>query len=168
MRHNPSRGFTLVELMITITIIGIMMALAVPQFGTTGRAARERGVVAKLVQDFTWSRGAAGAASANSIDSSLSSTATPAIQLTLNTDCTWTTTINGTTNTAHSMTSTQLAALAPNMSCASSAPPAQFNFTSQGFVDKTGTITVTGATTTTIQLRILYSGSIMRINGGQT
>jgi type IV fimbrial biogenesis protein FimT len=170
MRRSLSRGFTLVELIITIAIIAIMMAMAVPQFSSTGRASRERGVVSKLVQDFTWSRGAAGAASANSIDTTLSSTATPVLALTINGDCTWTTTINGTTNVAHSMTSAQLTQLAPGMTCSSTSPtlPATFTFTSLGFVDKTGTVTMTGATTTTAQLRILYSGAIMRLNGGQS
>jgi hypothetical protein len=147
-----------------------MIAMAVPSFGTTGRAARERGVVAKLIQDFTWSRGAAGASSANSIDPSLSSTAAPVITLTVNADCTWTTSVSGTTSAAHSMSSTQLSSLAPGMSCSSATLtlPAAFLFTSQGFVNNTGTLTVTGTTTTTTQLQVLYSGSIMRLTGGQS
>ena len=168
--HAPRRGFTLVELMVTIAIIAIMMVLAMPSFGTASRTSRERGVIAHLIQDFTWARGAAGAASAHTLDASIAATTSPTLTLTLNADCTWSTTINGTVNAAHSMTSTSLATLAPGMSCSGTAPtlPATFTFTPQGFVNTTGTVTFTGATSTTTQLRVLYSGSILRLNGGQT
>lgn len=167
--HAPLRGFTLIELMVTISIIAILMLLAMPSFGTASRSARERGVVARLIQDFTWARGAAGAATASALDSSLTAVA-PQITLTLNADCTWSTLINGSANATHSMSSTQLALLAPGMTCSGTSPllPATFAFTSQGFVSPTGTVTLSGATTTSAQLRVLYSGAIMRINGGQS
>jgi type IV fimbrial biogenesis protein FimT len=169
-RFLHTAGFTILELMVTIAIIAMMMVLAMPSFGTAGRSARERGLVAHLIQDFTWARGAAGASSAHAIDSTLTSTTSPTVSITLNGDCSWSTSINGTVNVAHSLTLASLNTLAPGMSCSSTptALPVTFTFKPQGFVDNTGTVTRTGATSTTNQLRILYSGSIIRLNGGQS
>jgi prepilin-type N-terminal cleavage/methylation domain-containing protein len=158
------RGFSLIELMVTLTIGALLLVLAVPYFGTATKQANERRIKQQLVQDITWARGAAGAADQKSLDSSLS-TGTPTVTLTVNANCTWTTTISGTTNSAHTLTSTPT-----TMSCAPASTGGvgssmSFTFTPQGFLNTTsgsgaGTLVLTG-TTQTYQLQILYSGSVI-------
>ena len=159
-RSRLRPGFSLIELMVTIAVIGFMMVLALPSLGNASRVARERGLVQQFVQDFTWARGAAGAADQKSLDSSLAS-GTPTVTMTINADCTWTTKISTNVNSAHT-----LAATPTTMACAPATTggvptlPVTFTFSPQGFVDKTGTLVITG-TTQTYQLQILYSGSVI-------
>lgn len=162
-RGTPVRGFTLIELMVAIAIVALTMVLAAPSFGNATRSARERNAVQKLVQDFAWARGAAGAGDAAAWGTS-SGSAT--VVLTLKADCSWTTTVNGTVNDAHSYTAAQLAAAAPGIGCAGTSPalPAAFTFSAQGFVSTTGTVTYTGASGQAFTLTILYSGSVIRGN----
>ncbi len=166
-RRLPSRGFTLIELMVTIAIIGVMMALAAPSFGTAARQARERTAVQRLAQDFVWARGAAAVNNASLLDATLSGV--PVVAMKIYADCTWTMSLNSTTSTAasttHSMTATALAALAPGAACTGSngiSLPATFTFAPQGSVDTTGKVTFTGATGQDFPLQILYSGSMIR------
>jgi type II secretory pathway pseudopilin PulG len=162
MKHgHNARGITLVEVIITVAIITLLLSQAMPSFGNAGRAARERSLVQKLVQDFAWSRAAAGTADAATLGIS---NGAPTVVLTLNADCSWTTTINGIVDTTHSLTTAQLAATTPNMACAPTglSLPAAFTFTPQGFVDTTGNITYTGASGQAFPLTILFSGSIIR------
>jgi prepilin-type N-terminal cleavage/methylation domain-containing protein len=162
------RGFSLIELMVTIAIIGLMLVLAVPYFGKATQTAGERRVKQQLVQDFTWARGAAGAADKKSLDSSLA-TGTPTVTMTINADCSWTTNIAaGATSAQHSMSSAAVAKLASfgSAGCVASnglaALPQTITFSPQGFVDKVGTLTLTGASGQAFQLQILYSGSIIQ------
>ena len=157
------RGFSVIELMVTIAIIGVMMTLAMPYFGKATTQANERKIKQQLVQDITWARGAAGAADQKSLDPSLAS-GTPTVTLTINANCTWTTKISTNTNAAHSLSATPT-----TMSCAPAATggvptlPATFTFTPQGYLSSTtsgGTLVMTG-TTQTYQLQILYSGSVI-------
>ena len=157
-RATP-RGFSLIELMVTIAIIGLMLVLAMPYFGKTTKQATERRVKQQLVQDITWARGAAGAADQKSLDASLAS-GTPSVTLQINADCTWTTKISGTVNSAHTMAATPtIMACAPAAS-GGLAVGSPMTFTPQGFVGTTGTLVMTGATQT-YQLQLLYSGSVL-------
>ena len=166
MRHGAAqRGFSLVELMVTIAVVALTMVLAAPSFGNATRGARERSVVQKLVQDFAWARGAAVAGDAAAFGASAGAAT---VVLTLKSDCSWTTTVNGTANDAHSLTSAQLATVAPGLGCTATSPalPAAFAFTSQGFVSSTGSVTCTSASGQTFTLTILYSGSVLRSSPG--
>ena len=154
------RGFSVIELMVTIAIAGLMLTLAMPYFGRATTQANERRIKQQLVQDFTWARGAAGAADQKSLDSSLAS-GTPTVTMTINANCTWTTKISTNTNSAHT-----LAATPTTMACAPATTggvptlPVTITFSPQGFVDKAGTLVMTG-TTQTYQLQLLYSGSVI-------
>jgi prepilin-type N-terminal cleavage/methylation domain-containing protein len=159
-RRALPRGFSVIELMVTIAIAALMMVLALPYFGKATKQAQERRVKQQLVQDITWARGAAGAADQSSLDSSLASGTTPSVTLTINADCTWTTKIGTATNAAHTLASTPT-----TMSCAAAASGGlpvgtAISFTPQGFAKKAGTLIMTG-TTQTYQLQLLYSGSVL-------
>jgi len=156
MNRHPQRGFSLIELMVTVAIIAVMLAIGVPSFGTSVRAARERTVVQRMTQDFMWVRGTAGAAT------------TTAAQVKIFADCHWTTTINGAADDKHSMTALQVSAQAPGVSCSGigMALPATFDFNPQGFVSTTGTLQFIGtANPAALKFEILYSGAMFRANG---
>lgn len=53
------RGFTLVELMVTLVIVAILLALAVPNFRTLIENSRQNGVVDSLVSSFNAARSTA-------------------------------------------------------------------------------------------------------------
>ncbi|MCK9688505.1 pilus assembly FimT family protein [Scleromatobacter humisilvae] len=161
--RTGQRGFSVIELMVTLTIAALLVTLAAPYFGKASAQANERRVKQQLVQDITWARGAAGAADQKSLDASLAS-GTPTVTLTINADCSWTTKVSGNVNAAHTMATTPTA-----MSCAPAATagvptlPTTFTFTPQGFLSSTassGTLVLTG-TTTSYRLQILYSGSVI-------
>jgi len=163
MIRRTQRGFSLIELLVVIAIIAIMMAIAVPSFGSSVRASRERSAVQRLTQDFMWARGASASNDASTLLTGTSGA--PTLKVLVNADCTWTTTVNNTTDPKHSMTSTTLASIAPNAACTATGMtlPATFTFTPQGFVTTTGTLTFTGASTQTFALQVLYSGAMFRV-----
>ncbi len=52
----PQQGFTLLEMMVTITIAGILLAIAVPALGTFIRGSRVSGSARDFVVDFSQAR----------------------------------------------------------------------------------------------------------------
>ena len=59
MRARRIRGFTLVELMVTLVIVAILLALAVPNFHTLIENSRQNGVVDSLMTSFNAARNTA-------------------------------------------------------------------------------------------------------------
>lgn len=55
-RHNNDRGFSMIELMIVIVIVGIMTSLAAPQFGKTYQRMKLKGAARDLSSDFRMAR----------------------------------------------------------------------------------------------------------------
>ena len=165
MRRSATRcGFSLIELMVTIAVIGFMMVLALPSLGNSARVSRERSLVQQLVQDFTWARGAAGAGNASALLAGTSGA--PTLTLKLLADCSWTTQVNGVTDASHSNASTSGIACTSVALGASPALvyPVTFTFTPQGYVLTSGNVTATGASSQVFMLNILSSGSIIRGN----
>jgi len=161
--QTAQAGFGLIELMVTVAIIAVMMSLAVPSFGNAARSSRERSVVQRLVQDFSWARGAAVTGNASILNSAASGA--PAVTLKLNANCSWTLSVNNNAVSDHSMALGTLQSTAPNITCSSTiALPATFTFTPQGFVNTTGTVTFTGAGGQAYPLQILYSGTMLRLS----
>lgn len=152
-------GFTLIEVMVTIAIIALFLTIVSTYFAQSVRAARERGVPERFLQDFGWARSAAATARAGALVSSLSGV--PTLTLTVGADCTWTASINGTANVAHSLTSAQLGSSGASLGCSGMALPATFAFDNQGGVSTTGSITFIG-TTNTWTLQVLASGVVVR------
>ena len=164
------RGFSLIELMVVLAIIGIGLTLAVPYFAGASTAARERGTISKFQQDFDWGRAAAGAFNVSGTPPGV-----PIVKLKLFADCHWETTVNTVLDPVHSMTTTQLAGLTPAITCVSGSTvqptaatlplPSTFTFTPQGFVDVTGTLTFNGSNGVSWPLQFLLSGSVIRAQG---
>jgi type IV fimbrial biogenesis protein FimT len=159
------RGFSLIELMVVIAIIAIMLAIAVPSFGNSVRASKERSVAQRMTQDFLWARGAAGANDASTLSTKIVVAGVPTITFVVRSDCSWTTAINGIPEPDHTMSAAAVTAAAPGVSCGGTGLtlPATFTFTPQGFVDTTGTLLFTGtAYAAPLKFQILYSGAIFR------
>jgi type IV fimbrial biogenesis protein FimT len=155
--HRPSqRGFSLIELMVTVAIIAIMLAIGVPSFGNSVRASRERSVVQRMTQDFQWARTAAATQPASG------ATGPTSVQMTIAGDCSWSTKVNGVVDSTHSMDAATVTRAAPGVACGGIAP-ATFTFTPQGFVDTTGQLTFSGsAYSTPLKFQILSSGAMFR------
>lgn len=171
------RGITLVEVMVTIAIITLLLAMALPSVGSAVGTSRQRQVARQFSRDFQWARGAAGAGDAAVLSNSQQAfgTGTPTVSLTINADCTWTTTVtvNGTATTdpVHSMTAAGLASAGGSFACAATNPltlPATFTFDTLGGVNNSGRLSIAGTasgSTTTWGLQILGSGTLVRTNG---
>lgn len=56
MKNHPPRGFTIIELMITVTVAGILLAVAVPSFNATSARARLEGATNELSVDLQYAR----------------------------------------------------------------------------------------------------------------
>ena len=56
-RRRPMRGFTLIELMITIAVLAVILAIAIPYVEIWMVRARIQSAAGKLQQDINWAKG---------------------------------------------------------------------------------------------------------------
>ena len=156
--NRSYRGFTLIELMVTIAIAAIMGLLVVPNLISMVDSGKTSVLVNKFPQDVAWARNQA-VTTQQSVSMALSTTG-----------CDWTTTVGSNAVAEHSMSnaSTQY----PGVQCTITTPPSSGSlfFTPQGLVtdgpggspvSPTITITVTAARGQTWILQMLASGTVI-------
>ena len=150
-----ARGFTLIELMVTISLVAILLSVVAPYIASAIANAKARNVVSKFGQDFAWSR---NQAATNNL----------AVALTLNADCSWSATVDGTVDTSHSVTATELAGNASTVTCTATNAtsfPVTLSFTSQGFVRPGASFVFNGPNNQTWPIQILSSGTVIVTRG---
>lgn len=154
---KTAKGFSLVEVLVTLTVLGLLTVLAAPRISTVFQNARAREAVNRVVQDFNWARGTA----ANGQNT---------VSMTLAADCSWTTTVNGTTDASHSMTQANLLARAPGLTCTAVSPsvlPVTFNFDATGKANASSTMLYTLTSGNSWRIQVLSSGSMLIGTGAQ-
>jgi prepilin-type N-terminal cleavage/methylation domain-containing protein len=152
---KPPRGFGLVELMVTIAIIGLLLVATLPSVGNSISNSRSRQVVSKFVQDFNALRAMASTGNHK---------ATSGVVLSLASNCTWTATVDGSTNTNYSITATELASKASGLSCATTTPaafPITFTFDSFGHVSIAATFSFSTSSGQNWPIQVFQSGTLL-------
>lgn len=152
-----TRGFTLIELMVTVSLVGILLALVAPYLSNTIANARARNVVSQFRQDFNWLRNQAV-------------TGNRVVRLTLNSDCSWQSLIDGVADASHSMSATELGNASSNIACTASNAtvlPVTFNFSGQGFVAPAATFVFNGPNNQNWPVQVLTSGTVVLTQGAQ-
>ena len=149
------RGFTMIELAVTIVVVALLAAIAMPYLGKSISTSRTRTLIAKFTQDFAWLRNAA-------------STSSSVVTLTLNANCSWSGVVDSTADSSHSMSLTQINNSSAGLSCAgqSQALPITFTFSRQGFVSPAATFTFTASTSQQWPVQVLGSGTVAITTGG--
>ena len=152
-----SAGFGLIEFMIAVALMGLLASYAIPAMRGSMAAAQGRLVSQRFVQDFAALRGQAVTNTQHTF------------ALTLNSDCSWSGSRDGTSLAANSFTSSQLASSAKGISCAlgSGSLPLTLTFNNQGFLAGASSVTLTFTATSgqTFPLQIMTSGAVIRVNG---
>lgn len=149
------RGFTLIELAVTIAVVALLAAVVAPYLGTTIANSRSRTVVAKFTQDFAWLRNAAG-------------TGTHTVTLTLNADCSWAGTVDGTADSSRSFSATQVQQSTQGLSCSGQGTtilPLTLTFNRQGFVTPSASFVFIAATGQQWPMQVLGSGTLAVTTG---
>ncbi len=128
-------GFTLLELLMTMVVMGVLLAIAVPAFESIVQGQHDSDITGQFAQDLAWAQGEALSGQT--------------VTITMGSDGSWTTTETSynsstkttTTNTitGHSLSSAQLLADAPGVQCtvvggSSSSCAATMSFSSIGVV----------------------------------
>ena len=150
----PPSGFSLIELMIVVSIAAFLMTAAVPFLGSAVSNIRSRAVIAKFTDDFASLRNVAATGGASSVS------------LVVSGDCSWAASVGGVANTAHSMAVTDITTQASGLTCTlNPASPVTFTFTPQGTVNTSAAITFTSTAGQTWNLQILNSGTLTNTKG---
>ncbi len=147
----PQRGFTLIELMVTIAVAAILGMLVVPNLVSLVQSGQTSVLVNKFPQDVAWARNQAV------------TTQQPVVMTLGPGNCVWATTVGGTTSAEHSMTAANVSAQYPGVTCTITGATSQaLTFTTQGFVSNSPSITVTTANgQQTWTMQVLASGSVI-------
>jgi prepilin-type N-terminal cleavage/methylation domain-containing protein len=149
------RGFTLIELAVTIAVVALLAAVALPYLGGTISNSRTRTVVAKFTQDFAWLRNAAG-------------TGTHTVTLTLNADCSWAGTVDGNADGSRSFSVAQVRQSTPGMNCSGQGGtnlPLTLTFNSQGFVAPSANFVFAASAGQRWPMQVLGSGTLVITTG---
>ncbi len=125
---RAERGFTLVELMFTLLVMAILLAVAVPSFLSVLQGQHGTDLANQFAQDMAWAQGEALSGQV--------------VQIVLTVNGSWTTTENGQAVPDHSLSMAQLQADDPGATCtlqpatagASSSCAATLSFDSLGIV----------------------------------
>lgn len=155
LQLKQPRGFTLIELAVTIAVVALLAAVVLPYLGGTISNSRSRTVVAKFTQDFAWLRNTAG-------------TGTHTVTLTLNADCSWAGTVDGNADSARSYSTAQVQQESPGMGCtgqSGTALPVTLTFNSQGFVAPSANFTFSASTGQQWPMQVLGSGTLAITTG---
>lgn len=113
LRANEA-GFTLLELLLTVVVMGVLAAVAVPSFVSMVQSQRNTDITSQFAQDMAWAQGEA--LSGQKVV--LNIAADGSWSITEDTYDSSTSKIVATSFPGHSMSSTQLAADAPGVKCA--------------------------------------------------
>ena len=151
-----ARGFTLVEVATTLGLAASLVVLAAPSLTNAASVSKARSVVSRMTQDYLWARGRAAAGSAASV------------RFVLNANCSWTTTVDGAVDAAHSLDAARVAEMAGSLSCTGrngSVLPLTFTFDPQGLVQPAAQFSFTSTNGQSWPLRVLGSGTIVHTAG---
>lgn len=102
--RSAARGFTLLELLVTMAVFAILASVALPSMLTSLQARQAGNMALRLTQDISWVRAQA------------LSGASPAT-ITINSDCTWLASTGSTDDAQHSVSTAMLAQQDPGMTC---------------------------------------------------
>lgn len=152
---TATRGFTLVELAVTLAVSSVLVAVTVPYLGTAIGNSRARNTVSKFTQDFNSLR-------------SLAASGTHTVTLTLASNCSWSANVDGSVDPDRSMTASNLASSAAGFTCAALGTtllPVVFTFSPQGFVQPSATFSFTGSSGQVWPIQVLGSGTIVITTG---
>ena len=117
--HGSAAGFTLVELMVVMSITAFLLFMVGPPIASTMRAAQARSLVYRFVTDLTWLRNQAATTAASGGPPTM----------VLDASCQWTpSNVSAAQVAAHSNTLSSMPSSLGSMEC----HPASLSFNSQG------------------------------------
>ena len=155
--HGSAAGFTLVELMVVMSITAFLLFMVGPPIASTMRAAQARSLVYRFVTDLTWLRNQAATTAASGGPPTM----------VLDASCQWTpSNVNAAQVAAHSNTLSAMSASLHTLVCT----PATLSFNAQGQLLGTAVPPLTFSFTDSVYnsswaLQVATSGSVLVASG---